>query len=204
MIDIKNSELEEKKIFDEKNDSGFFDQNNQIIDNNDLNNQIIDNNDLNNQIIDNNDLNNDLILIKEKFLNLKKLSEKEINNTLVRVQKNNELNYKFALEKIIIALLPTIDSLERALNLSNDADLNMKKFNCDINLILEKFLNVLIEFNVTIINEKNVPFNPEFHQAMSVINSTKNKDNYVMDIIQNGYLLHQRLLRPAMVIVSKN
>jgi len=59
-------------------------------------------------------------------------------------------------------------------------------------------------FRVDIINATNIEFNPNIHQAISIQKSNSIKDNYVLSIVQNGYLLNGRLLRPAMVIVSKN
>ncbi len=72
-----------------------------------------------------------------------------------------------------------------------------------LNLTLKTFLDAVAKFGIEPVSEVNVPFNPEVHQAMTMIESPDHQANHVIDVMQKGYTLNNRLLRPAMVIVSK-
>jgi len=148
---------------------------------------------LSKQIIDlNTDLVNQKLLAKEKLKLYRNRSKKEIDNT-----------YKFSLNKFINLLLPTIDNIERALNLFNKEEKIFYPIFDKLENVLQSFIKLLKKFGLEIINESNVPFNPDIHQAMVIKSSTNVKENYVISVMQKGYLLNGRLLRPAMVIVSK-
>ncbi|XBC38931.1 MAG: nucleotide exchange factor GrpE [Buchnera aphidicola (Melaphis rhois)] len=148
---------------------------------------------LSKQIIDlNTDLVNQKLLAKEKLKLYRNRSDKEIDNT-----------YKFSLNKFINLLLPTIDNIERALNLFNKEEKIFHPIFDKLENVLQSFIKLLKKFGLEIINESNVPFNPDIHQAMVIKSSTNVKENYVISVMQKGYSLNGRLLRPAMVIVSK-
>lgn len=70
--------------------------------------------------------------------------------------------------------------------------------------ILKTFSKFLLKFNIRIIDSKNNKFNPNKHQAIAIVNSIEIKNNYIVEVIQKGYTINNRLLRPAMVIVSNN
>ncbi|CAL4321428.1 Protein GrpE [Buchnera aphidicola (Eriosoma lanigerum)] len=182
MIDNTDEELKNNNNVDEKNI--LTDDNKKI-----------------NQTIDNIDLKKELKTLQDIFVNHKSLLEKEISTVRNRIDRDVKNIYKFSLEKIIISLLPVIDSLECAFKLFDNE--YTKHISTIIESILNDFLFLLKEYNVKIINETNVVFNPEIHQAMSLVMDPNIKDNHVVSTIQKGYLLHNRLLRPAMVIVSK-
>ncbi|QCI24894.1 nucleotide exchange factor GrpE [Buchnera aphidicola (Rhopalosiphum padi)] len=159
--------------------------------------------------IEENDLINSLeIKLKEsqeQLIELQLENHEEITKLNNRLNNEIEKSRKFSLEKIIIEFLLIIDNVERASSVIKE---NKENFYLEIikkiNFILSLSDEILNEFNVLKINEKNVLFNPDIHQAMSVsYNNEIKKDNHVLDIMQSGYILHKsRLLRPAMVVVS--
>ncbi|WP_343377783.1 nucleotide exchange factor GrpE [Buchnera aphidicola (Formosaphis micheliae)] len=155
---------------------------------------------------------NDLIELKKQVISLKNNLlhetmniEEEIKKVKIRAEKDIENIYKFSLEKFINEILSIIDNFERALQLSNHFnDDNYLEINSKLKQIIEFSLNVLKNFGVTVINKIDVVFNPDIHQAMSIHFSESIKENKIISIFQNGYLLNDRLLRPAIVSVSKN
>src|SRR5699024_10180568 len=120
-----------------------------------------------------------------------------------RVGQDVEKAHKFALEKFSSALLPVIDSLERALSLSDKSNAEFTAMIEGIELTLKSLLDTVNKFGIEAIEEENVPFNPDIHQAMSMVESEEIAPNHVITVVQKGYSLNGRLLRPAMVMVSK-
>jgi molecular chaperone GrpE len=90
-----------------------------------------------------------------------------------------------------------LDSLEKGLELIED-DIHKE----GITLTLQKLLSTLTKYGVESVNPENQPFNPEFHEAMSMQASPDVSSGQVLTVLQKGYILHGRLVRPAMVIVS--
>ncbi|MCW5196488.1 nucleotide exchange factor GrpE [Buchnera aphidicola (Pemphigus obesinymphae)] len=148
-------------------------------------------------------LEKEFLLIESNLFNKKKHIDQEIDKIKKRVQKDIEYTYKFSLEKFINELLEIIDNLERSLNLSNKLNDNFIEIINKLELSIKLYLDILNLFGVSVIDTIDVPFNPDIHQAMSIQFSETIKDNHVISILQKGYLLHNRLLRPAMVIVSQ-
>ncbi|QJC35855.1 nucleotide exchange factor GrpE [Enterobacteriaceae endosymbiont of Donacia sparganii] len=141
---------------------------------------------------------------KDDLWDLKLRSQSEIENIRRRAALDIEKAYKFSLEKFIHELLPVIDNLERAIELKVKEQNPLKLSIIEgIKLTLKSLLVLIKKFGVSIINETNVPFDPSKHQAMSILESNIIKENYIIEILQKGYLLNKRLLRPAMVIVAK-
>ncbi|MCV9878618.1 nucleotide exchange factor GrpE [Brenneria izbisi] len=127
----------------------------------------------------------------------------EADNIRRRAEMDIEKAHKFAVEKFASEMLPVIDNLERALDMadkSNDALVSMVE---GVELTLKSLLDAVHKFGIEVIGDVNVPFNPEVHQAMTMLESTDHQPNYVMMVMQKGYTLNGRLLRPAMVAVSK-
>jgi molecular chaperone GrpE len=124
--------------------------------------------------------------------NLRKRSERDLANA-----------HKYALDRFVAELLPVQDSLEMGLAAfeQENADIgNLKQGN---ELTLQMLGNVLGKFKVIEINPQDEPFNPEYHQAMSMQPRDDVEPNTVVTVVQKGYLLNDRLVRPAMVIVSQ-
>ncbi|WP_261979796.1 nucleotide exchange factor GrpE [Buchnera aphidicola] len=156
---------------------------------------------------------NSIVFFKNKLEISKKKIEEMIlkqNDEIFKIKNrlNSEVqkHQNFSLEKIITEFLSIIDNIERAVNL-----IKQKKENKYIEILKNiehvMFLinNMFTEFNVSKINDIKIPFNPDVHQAISVQYTDKMKSNQVIEVMQSGYIIcNSRLLRPAMVVVSKN
>ncbi|MGK2897008.1 MAG: nucleotide exchange factor GrpE [Candidatus Makana argininalis] len=127
----------------------------------------------------------------------------EIENLIKRNEKDIKKLNKFAIEKFAIELLPVIDSLEKTIDMFDIKNLKLKSIFEGLNLTFKFLLTTVNKFGLNVINDVNVIFDPNIHQAMNVIKSDKFKSNYIMNIMQKGYILNGRLIRPAMVSVSK-
>ncbi|WP_338884893.1 MULTISPECIES: nucleotide exchange factor GrpE [Xenorhabdus] len=127
----------------------------------------------------------------------------EIENIRRRTEQDIEKAHKFALEKFANELLPVIDNLERALDAADRTNEALLPMIEGIELTLKSFIDSVGKFGVEVVSDINVPFNPEVHQAMTMMESDQHEPNQVMLVMQKGYTLNGRLLRPAMVAVSK-
>jgi len=124
--------------------------------------------------------------------NIRRRSEKDIDNAR-----------KFALEKFAAELLGVADNLERALD-SADSDNDAVKLLLEgVALTQKSLVDTLAKFNVVQLDPVGEPFDPQFHQAMSMVENPDVEPNTVTLVMQKGYVLNERLLRPAMVMVSK-
>lgn len=130
-------------------------------------------------------------------------AQAEIENIRRRAEQDVEKAHKFALEKFANELLPVIDSLERALEVADKTNPELTSMVEGIELTLKSLLGAVRKFGVEVIGDVNVPFNPELHQAMSMMESEDVAPNHVLMVMQRGYSLNGRLLRPAMVAVAK-
>jgi molecular chaperone GrpE len=114
---------------------------------------------------------------------------------------------KFANEALIKDLLPVIDNLERAIQSSSPQENHPENFNGSIiegvQMTLNEILKVLERFHAKPIDSLGQPFDPNYHEAVGQEESDEHEDNIVVREFQRGYLLHDRLIRPAMVMVSK-
>ncbi|BAN56562.1 MULTISPECIES: nucleotide exchange factor GrpE [Pseudomonas] len=127
----------------------------------------------------------------------------DVQNVRRRAEQDVEKAHKFALEKFSNDLLPVIDSLELALAHSSDEDEQVKAIREGVKLTLKMFQDTLKRYNLEVVDPHGEPFNPEHHQAMAMQESAEVEPNSVLNVFQKGYLLNGRLLRPAMVVVSK-
>lgn len=127
----------------------------------------------------------------------------DIENARRRAELEIDKARKFALERFAGELLPVIDNLERAMQSANSEDEAIKPLLDGIDLTLKSFLSTIEKFGLEIVNPEGEQFNPDHHQAMSLQESTELPANTVMAVMQKGYLLNGRLLRPAMVMVSR-
>ncbi|MBP6122579.1 MULTISPECIES: nucleotide exchange factor GrpE [Providencia] len=127
----------------------------------------------------------------------------EIENIRRRTELDIEKAHKFALEKFSNELLPVLDNLERAIEAADHESEESKAMLEGLDLTLKAFTNAIAKFGIEVVGDTNVPFNPEVHQAMTMIESPDHQSGQVINVMQKGYTLNSRLLRPAMVIVSK-
>jgi molecular chaperone GrpE len=127
----------------------------------------------------------------------------DLQNVRRRAEQDVEKAHKFALEKFAGDLLPIVDSLERGLDLSNPDDESIRPMREGIELTLKMFADTLKRYHLEAIDPHGQPFNAEHHQAMAMQESADVEPNSVLKVFQKGYQLNGRLLRPAMVVVSK-
>ncbi len=127
----------------------------------------------------------------------------EIENIRRRTELDIEKAHKFALEKFSGELLPVIDNLERALDLADKSNAELTSLVEGVDLTLKSLINAVRKFGLEVVADVHVPFNPELHQAMTLMESEELEPNHVIMVMQKGYTLNGRLLRPAMVAVSK-
>ena len=120
-----------------------------------------------------------------------------------RQQKELENAHKFALERFVEALLPVKDSMELGLSAAADESAGVQKLREGTELTLKLLRDVMEKFNVSEVNPEGAPFNPEWHQAMSMQPRDDLPPNTVVTVVQKGYTLNGRLVRPAMVMVSQ-
>lgn len=128
----------------------------------------------------------------------------EIENIRRRNTQEIEKIHRFSLERFVLELLPVIDNLERTLSIMDRSDTALSSITKGIDLTLKSFLDTVSKFGVKSVHDIHVPFNPEVHQAISIMESEEYQPNQVLTIIQKGYTLNGRLIRPAMVTVSKS
>jgi molecular chaperone GrpE len=128
----------------------------------------------------------------------------EMQNLRRRMERDVENAHKYALEKFVGELLPVVDNLERSIQAMADVDGDFKAVSDGIELTLKSFQDVLARFKVEAVDPGGEAFNPDLHQAMSMLEVPDAKPNTVIDVFQKGYTLNGRLIRPAMVVVAKS
>ena len=141
----------------------------------------------------------------EKKNNLEKLllrATDDLDNAIKRTASEVDKAHKYGVERLLNELLPVVDNLEHALEkLSDDASKEDKE---GIELTLKSFESALDKFGMRPIYPENEQFNPEKHEAVSVVPDENKDDGLVGEIFQRGWELHNRILRPARVTVIKN
>ncbi|WP_336942101.1 nucleotide exchange factor GrpE [Vibrio cholerae] len=127
----------------------------------------------------------------------------EVENMRRRSEQEVDKARKFALSRFAEELLPVIDNLERAIQAADGEVEAFKPLLEGVELTHKTFVDTIAKFGLKEINPHGEAFNPEFHQAMSIQESAEHEPNTVMFVMQKGYELNGRVLRPAMVMVSK-
>ncbi|MCW9023799.1 MAG: nucleotide exchange factor GrpE [Gammaproteobacteria bacterium] len=127
----------------------------------------------------------------------------EMENMRRRAERDVENAHKYALERFTQELLPVIDSLEMGTHAAMAEGATLEKLQEGTELTLKMLLSVIDKFGIQAVHPEGEPFDPELHQAMSMLESPEHAPNTVMNVMQKGYLLNERLIRPAMVVVSK-
>lgn len=127
----------------------------------------------------------------------------EVDNIRRRAAQDVEKARKFALEKFAGEMLTSVDNLERALQSIDKEDESNKSVIEGVELTLQGLITSLEKFGVKAVDPQDQPFNPELHQAMSMQEVPDVAPNTVIAVMQKGYELNGRLIRPAMVMVSK-
>ncbi|WP_039915726.1 nucleotide exchange factor GrpE [Cellvibrio mixtus] len=130
-------------------------------------------------------------------------AQAEAQNARRRAEQDIEKAHKFGLEKIVNDLLPVVDNLERALSSIDSSDEALTAIAEGIQLTHKSFVDALARHQVVVVNPNGEPFDPNLHQAVSAVPNPDVEPNTVINCFQKGYTLHGRLVRPAMVVVSK-
>jgi molecular chaperone GrpE len=136
--------------------------------------------------------------LKDKLLR----SLAELENIKRRATRDVENAHKFAVEKLIDNMFPVIDSLEKAVETAQEAD-GAGAIAEGVELSLKLFVDTLAKSGVEQIDPLGEPFNPQHHEALTVVPNPDAEPNTVMEVMQKGYVLNGRLVRAAKVIVVK-
>ena len=144
------------------------------------------------------DENQEINELKDKLLR----SRAELENFKKRHETEIEKALKFGVESLLVELVSVIDNLERAIS-SFSKDSNQEDIE-GIDLTLKSFESTLEKFNMRPINPLNENFNPEQHEAVGTVKQNDSEENSVIEVLQRGWQLHNRTVRPARVIVVKN
>ncbi|MFQ2525384.1 nucleotide exchange factor GrpE [Aeromonas caviae] len=128
----------------------------------------------------------------------------EMENLRRRAAQDVEKAHKFALEKFAAELLPVLDNLERAIELADKENDTLKPMIEGVELTLKSMQSGVAKFGLVALDPTNQPFDPNAHQAMSMVPSADVAPNTVIAVMQKGYELNGRVIRPAMVMVSKS
>ncbi|MCR4581803.1 MAG: nucleotide exchange factor GrpE [Bacilli bacterium] len=148
-------------------------------------------------------------LLEEKIALLEEAVKNEqdknlrLNAEVQNIQRHREEDIqrllKYEGEELIKAILPIVDNFERALSMENETN---QEFLTGFKMIYKKLIEILDNNQVSIIDQKDVEFDPAIHQAVATEQVEGVKDNMVLDVLQKGYKYKDKLLRPAMVKVS--
>lgn len=145
-----------------------------------------------------NDAEQELAKHREAMLRM----QAEMENLRKRLIRDQEKSRKFALERIMKDLLQVRDSMERGLEVDAESTTAAALLEGQA-LTLKMLAKVMQDHDLELIDPKGEAFNPELHEAMTVQPSEDLEENSVMEVLQKGYRLHDRLVRPAMVVVSR-
>ncbi len=131
-------------------------------------------------------------------------AQADAQNVVRRAEQDVEKARKFALERFCAELLPVVDNLERALGTTTGDHEIVKPIAEGVQLTLKSFQDALKKFHIEAVDPAGEPFDPQLHQAMSLVENNDVEPNTVIAVMQKGYTLNGRLVRPAMVMVSKS
>ena len=135
----------------------------------------------------------------DKFLRL----NAEFENFKKRAHREKTDSFKYASEKIIREMIPVIDDLERALQATKNND-KVEELSKGVDMIMVKIKNILESAGAKQFDSLDQVFDPNKHEAVSKIATTKHEHNTIIEELRKGYIFHDRLLRPAMVVVAEN
>jgi len=131
-------------------------------------------------------------------------AQAELQNVRRRLERDADNSRKYILEKFAGELLAVVDSLDRGLGSLNAGDEALKPAREGMDLTLKLLKDTLRKFEIEEIDPKGQAFNPQFHEAVAQVPSADVAANTVIEVMQKGFSLSGRLLRPAMVVVSRS
>jgi molecular chaperone GrpE len=127
----------------------------------------------------------------------------DMENLRKRLVREHEKSRRRTLERFMGDLLPVRDSLERGLEAANDPAATVEALTEGKQLIMKMLNKVMGDHGLQVIDPVGEAFDPEKHEAMTMLTSDQHDENTVIDVIEKGYQLHDRLIRPAKVVVSR-
>ncbi len=127
----------------------------------------------------------------------------DMENLRKRLVREHEKSRMRTLERFMNDLLPVRDSLERGLEAASDPGATVEALTEGKQLIMKMLSKTMGDHGLKVIDPLGEPFDPEMHEAMTMLTSDQLDENTVIDVIEKGYLLHDRLIRPAKVVVSR-
>ena len=127
----------------------------------------------------------------------------DMENLRKRLVREHEKSRRRTLERFMGDLLPVRDSLERGLEAAADPSATVEALIEGKQLIMKMLNKTMGDHGLQIIDPAGEAFDPEKHEAMTMVPSDQHDENTVIDVIEKGYLLHDRLIRPAKVVVSR-
>ncbi len=128
----------------------------------------------------------------------------DLENARKRHQRDKEDALRFANDRLLKEMIPVLDNLERAVEHAGQDNDNNQGLLEGVNMTINQFRKALEDFGVKPINAVGADFDPNLHQAMGQVESAEQAPNTVVSEFQKGYLLHDRLLRPSLVMVAKS
>jgi len=139
----------------------------------------------------------------EKHKDLALRVQADMENLRRRTRIDVESAHKYALEKFVNALLPAMDSMEMGIDAASKEEATIESIREGLDMTFKQMLDVLQEFSVERVNPTGEKFDPTLHEALTMIPSPDHESNTVVDTIQKGYTLNERLVRAARVIVAQ-
>ena len=140
-------------------------------------------------------------LLQDKLLR----AQAEIENIRRRSAKESEAIRKFAIERLARDLLPVLDSLEKAIEACGDTDSEDGNALAEgVQLSLKLFIDILEKEGLSLVDPIREPFDPQFHEALTVVPNPDMEANSVMEVVQKGYILNGRVIRAAKVVVTSD
>ncbi len=131
------------------------------------------------------------------------LMQADMENLRKRLVREHEKSRRRTLERFMSDLLPVRDSLERGLEAAEDQAVTVEALREGKQLIVKMLSKVMHDHGLEIIDPAGEVFDPEKHEAMTLLPSADHDENTVIDVLEKGYQLHDRLIRPAKVVVSR-
>ena len=137
---------------------------------------------------------------RDALLDRQARMQAEFDNARKRAAKEQQDFRDYAVVDTVKAIIPVLDSFERALRASPEKS----EFHAGVELIYKQLQDALAKLGVKAISAKGEPFDPRYHEAVEMVETDDAEDHHVLEELQRGYQLKDRLLRPAMVRVAKN
>lgn len=184
-----------KDLREEKEETEQVNQNEQV-DQTEENEQTLDEAD---QSAPENELVKQKELVEDYLSRLQRL-QADFENYKRRVKQEKEDIYKFGSENLMLQLLPVMDNFERAMSSNGD---DAKNILAGVEMIYRQLKDVLAKEGLTCIEAVGCEFDPNFHEAVMQVESDEHPANSCMEELQKGYILKEKVIRPAMVKVAK-